>query len=105
MAKEFVVAVEPGGRVVLPEEMCTRHRLTQPDIRLRVVERDDGVIELHPFEIDPDQAWFWTPEWQAGEREVDEQIARGAVETFDSAEAMFDALEKRRHKRKAIPPA
>jgi len=27
--------------------------------------------------IDPDQAWFWTPEWQAGEREVDDAIARG----------------------------
>ncbi|MGI8648551.1 MAG: hypothetical protein DLM55_06725 [Acidimicrobiales bacterium] len=25
--------------------------------------------------IDPDQAWYWTPEWQAGEREVDEWIA------------------------------
>ncbi|MGH3544663.1 MAG: hypothetical protein ACRDPW_01825 [Mycobacteriales bacterium] len=25
--------------------------------------------------IDPEQAWFWTPEWQEGEREVDEWIA------------------------------
>ncbi|MEO7194726.1 MAG: hypothetical protein ABIZ05_07865 [Pseudonocardiaceae bacterium] len=23
--------------------------------------------------IDPDQAWFWTPEWQAKEREINEK--------------------------------
>ena len=27
--------------------------------------------------IDPDQAWFWTPTWQAGEREADQQLAAG----------------------------
>ena len=27
--------------------------------------------------VDPDQAWFWTPEWQAGERKADAEIAAG----------------------------
>lgn len=37
--------------------------------------------------IDPEsQDWFWTPEWQAGEREASEDIAAGRIETFDSAE-------------------
>jgi hypothetical protein len=31
-----------------------------------------GIIE---GPIDPDQAWFWTPAWQAREREADQQIA------------------------------
>jgi len=31
------------------------------------------VAVLRP--IDPDQAWFWTPEWQEGEREVDASLA------------------------------
>ncbi len=31
--------------------------------------------------------WFWTPEWQAMEREVDEEIARGDSLTFDSLSA------------------
>jgi hypothetical protein len=34
------------------------------------------------------QAWFWTEEWQAGEREVDEAIARGEVRDFASAEEL-----------------
>jgi hypothetical protein len=27
--------------------------------------------------LDPSQAWFWTPQWQAGEREADQQLAAG----------------------------
>ena len=39
---------------------------------------------------DPDQAYFWTEEWQKGEREADEDIAAGRVRHFDSAD---DAIE------------
>ncbi|WP_236574567.1 hypothetical protein [Nocardiopsis sp. FR26] len=39
-----------------------------------------------------DQAWFWTPEWQQGEREASGQIAAGLTEEFEDAESMFDSL-------------
>lgn len=39
-----------------------------------------------------DQHWFWEPEWQAGEREADEQIKAGDVEVFGDVNAMFAAL-------------
>ena len=42
--------------------------------------------------IDADQAWFWTEEWQEGERKVDEYIAAGDFETFDSIEEFLDTL-------------
>ena len=37
-------------------------------------------------EIDPDSAYFWTREWQAGEREADEDIREGRVISFDNPE-------------------
>jgi hypothetical protein len=46
--------------------------------------------------IDPDQAWFWTPEWQAKEREADADKAAGRVERFESDEAFLAALDERR---------
>jgi hypothetical protein len=46
--------------------------------------------------IDPDQAWFWTPEWQAKEREADADKAAGRVERFESDEAFTAALQERR---------
>ena len=33
-----------------------------------------------------DQAWFWDPEWQAGEREVDEEIAAGNLPVMSTEE-------------------
>ena len=42
---------------------------------------------------DKDQAYFWTPEWQAQEREADEDIQSGRVETFDNVEALLADLQ------------
>jgi len=42
----------------------------------------------------PEQFWFWTEEWQAGEREVDEYIAAGNFKEFDSLDDLFSALDE-----------
>ncbi len=44
---------------------------------------------------DPDQAWFWTPEWQAGERAADADIAAGKSTRYESDEEFLTALEAR----------
>ena len=60
---------------------------------MQLVERPDGVIELHPHvPVPADQAWFWTHEWQAGEQEASEQITRGDVTVHD-ADDFVDALD------------
>lgn len=42
-----------------------------------------------------DQAWYWSSEWQVGEREADQQISSGELsEVFESAEEMFDRLNR-----------
>ena len=44
------------------------------------IEARDGEIVMVPKKlIDADQAWFWTPEWQEGEREVDEDLRAGRI--------------------------
>ena len=42
-----------------------------------------------------DQRWFWTPEWQEKERQVDRDIAEGRVETFDTMEDFLSSLYER----------
>jgi beta-mannanase len=39
-----------------------------------------------------DQAWFWTEEWQAGEREAESDLATGRYQSFDTMEALIDDL-------------
>ena len=53
------------------------------------------VVHVTIQPTDPDQAWFWTPEWQAGEREAADELARGEVETFDDGEEFLRDLADR----------
>lgn len=40
----------------------------------------DGEVVLTPAAVVPrDQAWFWTPEWQARETEAEVDIVAGRV--------------------------
>ncbi|HET8660271.1 MAG TPA: hypothetical protein VFM55_14895 [Micromonosporaceae bacterium] len=41
-----------------------------------------------------DQAWFWTPQWQEGERAVDEDLAAGRSTRVDSVAEMDDLLAR-----------
>jgi hypothetical protein len=49
-------------------------------------------------EIDPKQAWFWTPEWQACEREADADLAAGRSVRYDGDEEFLAHLD-------SVPPA
>jgi hypothetical protein len=40
-----------------------------------------------------DQAWFWTPGWQAGEAEVSAELAAGLGEVFDNVEDFLADLD------------
>lgn len=74
------IPLQARGVFTLPAEIRRRRRLDQPGVQLEITEREDGVLEVRPVvAVDADQAWFWTKEWQEGEREASEQIARGEV--------------------------
>lgn len=59
---------------------------------------EDGTIVLVPQKLIPkDQAWFWTEEWQKGEKEADEDIKAGRlIGPFRSVKEFKKALKKRR---------
>jgi len=45
---------------------------------------------------DPLQAWFWTPDWQEGERDADTELAAGRGTIYMSGEEFLAALKERR---------
>jgi hypothetical protein len=65
--------------------------------RFREVEfsvHDDGTITVRGnVSIPTNQEWFFAPEWLAGEREADEDIATGRGTVHESAEDMFTHLD------------
>jgi len=92
------------GQMTLPEEIRAAARLEEGDL-LDAEITEEGILLRPRKVIDTTQAWFWTPEWQAGEREADADRAAGRGETFDSGEKMVEALaaiakpEKKRRRR------
>jgi hypothetical protein len=42
--------------------------------------------------IPAEQAWFWTEEWQSGEREASTQVSAGEGTVFDNGESFLESL-------------
>jgi hypothetical protein len=45
-------------------------------------------------QIDPEQSWFWEPEWLQGEVEAETEIAAGGGQVFESTDQFLDHLDK-----------
>ena len=80
-------------QITIPPEARKALRLQMGSLIEFVVE--DNVVTLRPkVLVDEDQAWFWTQEWQAGEREVSEAVRKGQTRTFKSVASMRRHFEK-----------
>jgi AbrB family looped-hinge helix DNA binding protein len=90
------------GQLTLPDELRKAARLEEGDL-LDAELTPDGILLRPQKLIDATQAWFWTAEWQAGEREADADLTAGRVETFDSADEFVGALRNRGKRRRPRP--
>jgi AbrB family looped-hinge helix DNA binding protein len=79
------------GQLTLPEAIRTAARLEEGDL-LDAVMTDDGILLRPQKMIDASQAWFWTPDWQQGERAADVDAKASRVETFDSGGSLLTGL-------------
>lgn len=72
----------------LPRQVRDALRVGEDD-EVAFVDTGRGIVV-----VPADQAWYWSPDWQEGEREADQQIGSGELsEVFESAEEMFDHLD------------
>jgi bifunctional DNA-binding transcriptional regulator/antitoxin component of YhaV-PrlF toxin-antitoxin module len=87
-------SIDSKGQLSLSETIRAAAHV-EAGAQLVVEVTSDGNILLRPVR-DPDQAWFWTEEWQAGEREADEEIAAGRGTFYENGEAFLEALRELR---------
>jgi antitoxin PrlF len=81
------------GQLTLPDDVRKAAKLEEGDL-IEAVVTDSGEVLLRPLAtIDRSQAWFWTPEWQAGEREATEQARSGEGEVFKNDNDFLDSLQ------------
>ena len=108
---DFVeTTVEDGRIVMIPKKLAIKAEIVplteeEQQVLLKAKRKMERIREdilhsegLSPEEIkvarkvgliDPNQAWWWTEEWQEGEREAEKSELVGA---FDSAEELIKSL-------------
>lgn len=90
----MTVHVGSKHQVTLPKEIVKKARLAPGD-PLEVTCVDDTIILRPQVHIPREQAYFWSKEWQAGEREADEDIKAGRVHgPFRNVKEMKLAFKK-----------
>jgi AbrB family looped-hinge helix DNA binding protein len=95
MGEYFKTRVRPKGQVTLPGEIRDLLGLREGD-DLAFSLNEQGQVVISRLEvIPPDQAWFWTEQWQKAEREAQADIDAGRVHRYASADEAVAALEKR----------
>jgi len=82
-----------GGQITLPKEIRLKTSMEVGDF-VEVKLDEEGHIVLTPKKlVDASQAYFWTKEWQRGERKADEDIKAGRVKQFNSVTEAVKYLE------------
>ncbi|MFA5873188.1 MAG: AbrB/MazE/SpoVT family DNA-binding domain-containing protein [Anaerolineales bacterium] len=88
----MVLQIRSNGQITLPAAVRRKANLKEGDLLVAAVE-EDGSIRLTPqVTIERSQAYFWTPRWQAGEREADEDIKAGRVKEFANIDEAINYL-------------
>ncbi len=96
MTVRETIRFKKKSQVTIPKAMADELGLQEDD--LLEARLEDGKIVLIPtVAIPKDQAWYWSEEWQAEEREVNEQMARDEITKpmrADEALSVLDRLMK-----------
>jgi len=87
-----IVKVARRGQVTLPASLRKAAHIDEGDYIQFFIEGATISLVVKKL-IDKSQAYFWTREWQEGEREADEDIRAGRLKTFDSVDELIAELK------------
>ena len=91
----MTIHVGAKHQVTLPKEIVKQARLSPGD-PLEVIYEGDTILLRPQIHVPRDQAYFWTKEWQAGEREAEEDIRAGRVTKTKNLKELFRKLDRGR---------
>ena len=80
-----LVKVKNKYQIVIPEDVRKKIKIEVGD-SLEIIEKDGLVIAKPVVIVDKSQAYFWTDEWQKGEKEAEDAKKKGDFKDFDNAD-------------------
>lgn len=84
-----LAAAVVGAAAALSARRSVEHAVARLGESQRATER---AVEQLTAAVAKSQAWFWTPDWQKGEREADGDLAAGRFDRCHSLEDMEAGL-------------
>jgi len=87
-----VSIIRAKGQVTIPQDVREAAQLEEGDpVEIEITA--DGILLRPKKLIDASQAWFWSKEWQRGERKASEDIKAGRIKVSESSEEFLGSLE------------
>jgi len=86
------IKVRKKYQITLPTAIREAAGVYEGDFLTAEVQEDRTILLRPSRLVDADEAFFYTPEWQAAEREADEDIRMGRVYRFNNIESTIDFL-------------
>lgn len=88
-------AVQPrNGTVTIPAAVRRKFGLDKPGAQVEIVVHEDSIVLVPHAAIPADQMWFWSKEWQAKEREADEDLKAGRYVEHETGEDFLAHLDQ-----------
>ncbi|MFN8623327.1 MAG: AbrB/MazE/SpoVT family DNA-binding domain-containing protein [Chloroflexota bacterium] len=87
-----LIRLRGKGQLTLPDDVRREAHLAEGDY-LAVTVRDGQIVLEPKTVVDSAQAWFWSDEWQRGEREAADELRSGQGRRFESPEEFLASLK------------
>ncbi len=87
-----LVKVKSKYQIVIPEDVRKKLKVEIGD-NLDIEEKNGVLIVKPVMVIEKAQAYFWTDEWQSGEKEAEEAKKKGKFRDFKKAEEAIKWLK------------
>ncbi len=87
------IKVRKKYQITLPAVIREAAGVYEGDFLTAEVQEDRSILLRPGRPVDADEAFFYTPEWQAAEREADEDLATGRYDDFETMADLIADLE------------
>lgn len=85
--------VRGKGQITIPASLRKAAHLDEGDL-VELEVTPEGILMRPLKTIAADQAWFWSQEWQKGEREASEDLKTKRTTLHKSSRAFLSSLKK-----------
>ncbi|MGH7381959.1 MAG: AbrB/MazE/SpoVT family DNA-binding domain-containing protein [Candidatus Methylomirabilales bacterium] len=93
-AKVPAPRLSPAEQKILTRAKAKIERIQRDLLHANGLTREEARVAAKAGLIDPEQIYWWTEEWQKGERAAERDVRAGRIRSFSSAEELISNLRR-----------